>query len=582
MEWALISMKLKKLFKDISVKEIKGSKEVEITGLCSNSKLIAPGNLFIAKKGLTHDGSRFIPDAIAAGAAAVLTDIYNPFLGDIVQIIHPDVAQVEAELAARFYNHPAEALFLVGITGTNGKTTVSYLVKHLLDHFNLKTAVGPCKKVQDFDPEPLDAGVEHSQKVKATTASRGSGSKDCAFLPASTAVFRFKETCGLIGTIEWIVGKNVFPSTMTTADLITNYKLFYEMAANGCKSAVMEVSSHALDQGRVCSIDFDVAIFTNLTQDHLDYHHTMEHYAESKARLFSSLLPESKKPFVKTAVVNIDSPWADRMLKECKVQKITYGITSAADLTAKNIRLNPQGMQFVVCYRKEEIPFRCPLIGRYNIYNCLAAIAVLLSRSFPLEKILKVLESFSKVAGRLERVSNRRGLNIFVDYAHTDDALKNVLATLHEIKKGKIITVFGCGGNREAGKRPKMAAAAEAFSDEVIVTSDNPRNEDPLEIIQQILPGFSNPNPRTITVIPDRAEAIYEAVRRAGKEDIVLIAGKGHETYQIFAQKTIHFDDRIVAQQACDAFPASTAVFRFNPGLCNMPFAIGSLLFMGQ
>ena len=523
MEWTL---KLKKLFKDISVQEIKGSKEVEITGLCSNSKLVAPGNLFIAKKGLTHDGSRFIPDAIAAGAAAVLTDIYNPFLGDIVQIIHPDVAQVEAELAARFYNHPAEALFLVGITGTNGKTTVSYLVKHLLDYF--------------------------------------------------------KEDCGLIGTIEWIVGKNVFPSTMTTADLITNYKLFYEMAANGCKSAVMEVSSHALDQGRVCSIDFDVAIFTNLTQDHLDYHHTMEHYAESKARLFSSLLPESKKPFVKTAVVNIDSPWADRMLKECKVQKITYGITSAADLTAKNIRLNPQGMQFVVCYRKEEIPFRCPLIGRYNIYNCLAAIAVLLSRSFPLEKILKVLESFSKVAGRLERVSNRRGLNIFVDYAHTDDALKNVLATLHEIKKGKIITVFGCGGNREAGKRPKMAAAAEAFSDEVIVTSDNPRNEDPLEIIQQILPGFSNPNPRTITVIPDRAEAIYEAVRRAGKEDIVLIAGKGHETYQIFAQKTIHFDDRIVAQQACDAFPASTAVFRFNPGLCNMPFAIGSLLFMGQ
>ena len=492
-------LKLKKLFKDIPVKEIKGSKEVEITGLCSNSKLVAPGNLFLAKKGLTHDGSRFIPDAINAGAAAVLTDIYNPFLTDIVQIVHPDVAKVEAELAAQFYNHPTDALFLVGITGTNGKTTTSYLIKHLLDYF--------------------------------------------------------KDPCGLIGTIEWIVGKNVFPSTLTTSDLITNYKLLYEMGANGCKSAVMEVSSHALDQGRVSAIEFDVAVFTNLTQDHLDYHHTMEHYAESKAKLFSSLLPSSRKPFVKTAVVNTDSPWADLILKECKAQKITYGISSAADLTAKNIQLNSQGMQFVVCYQGKETPFCCPLIGRYNVYNCLAAIAVLLSRDFPLEKILKALGSFSQVAGRLERVSNPQGLNIFVDYAHTDDALKNVLATLHEIKQGKIITVFGCGGNRDVGKRPKMAAAAEAFSDEVIVTSDNPRNEDPLEIIQQILPGFSNQ--KAPTVIPDRTEAIFEAVRRAGKEDIVLIAGKGHETYQIFAQKTIHFDDRIVAQQACNSLPAT-------------------------
>jgi UDP-N-acetylmuramoyl-L-alanyl-D-glutamate--2,6-diaminopimelate ligase len=486
-------MKLKKLLKDLPVQITKGSKEIEVTGICSHSKLVSPGNLFIAKRGLSCDGSTFIADAISAGASAVLSDIYNPFLRDVVQIVHPDPALLEAEIAARFYHHPDRSLFLVGITGTNGKTTTSYLIKHLLDSL--------------------------------------------------------EGNCGLIGTIERIVGKNVFPSTLTTSDVITNYKLFFEMQASGCKAAVMEVSSHALDQGRVRSIEFDAAVFTNLTQDHLDYHHTMEQYADAKAKLFSSLHKTGNKPFAKTAIVNSDTPWHKIMLQKCCVPVLTYGLNPSADLVAKEITLSPQGMRFTVCFQGKTYPFHSSLIGRYNIYNCLAAMAVGLSRGFSLEKILSLLTRFTQVSGRLERVANTAGLNIFVDYAHTDDALRNVLETLQEVKKGKIITVFGCGGNRDQGKRPKMGSIAEKLSDAVIVTSDNPRSEDPNAIIQQILTGFSSSNKPI--AIPDRAAAIAAAIQSASKEDIVLIAGKGHETHQIFAHQTIPFDDRLVAQQIC-------------------------------
>jgi UDP-N-acetylmuramoyl-L-alanyl-D-glutamate--2,6-diaminopimelate ligase len=474
-------MKLKKLLKDIAVQEIKGSKEIEITGICSNSKLVAPGNLFIAKKGLTHDGARFIPEAIAAGAVAVLTDIFDPFLSSVVQIIHPDVAAIEAKLAATYYQHASDSLFMVGITGTNGKTTCTYLVKHLLD---------------------------------------GVGG-----------------TTGLIGTIEWIVGKSYLPSTLTTSDVITNHKLFYEMQAAGCNSAVMEVSSHALDQKRVEGIDFDVAVFTNLTLDHLDYHKTMEKYAEAKAKLFSSLNQSKKK--IKCAVVNADSQWTPEIVKGCQAPIITYGIENKADLQASEIVLTSKGMQFTVNYQGKKIPFSCSLIGRFNVYNCLAALAVALIKGIPLETSLELLRTFKRVPGRLER-----------DYAHTDDALQNVLLTLRETKKGRLITVFGCGGNRDQSKRPKMGEVAERLSDVAIITSDNPRSEDPKEIINQILAGLKNP--LDSIVISDRKEAITHAVRMASDDDIVLIAGKGHENYQIFAHQTIAFDDRKIALQAIE------------------------------
>ena len=486
-------IKLKKLLKNIPVEAIKGSKDIEISGLCSNSKLVAPGDLFIAKKGLTHDGAYFIPDAIAAGASAILTDLYNPFFSHITQIIHPDVASIEAAIANEFYGHPSERLFLVGITGTNGKTTTSYLVRHLFE----SNEIG----------------------------------------------------CGLIGTIEWIVGNHVFPSGKTTPDILQNYKLFHDMVMKGCQSSVMEVSSHALDQGRVRAIEFDVAVFTNLTQDHLDYHKTMEKYAQAKSQLFSTLNIEEKKGFAKKAVVNADSPYFLQMIASCRAEILTYGIERPCDLRAQQVQLSALGVEFELNYRGEKIPFSSSLIGRFNVYNILAAIGVGLSRGLVLKEILKGLSTFKSVPGRLERVPNDQGLNIFVDYAHTDDALFNVLKTLNELKKGHLITVFGCGGNRDPSKRPKMGAVVEALSDRFVVTSDNPRHEDPEEIIRNILDGLKKPD--QALVIADREKAINHAIHLARPDDIVLIAGKGHENYQIFSHHTIDFDDRIIAQEAC-------------------------------
>ncbi len=482
-------MKLKKILKDIPVEMVKGSKEIEISGITANSKLVAPGNLFIAKKGLTHDGARFIPEALAAGASAIVTDIYDPFLENVVQIVHLDARAIESELAKNYYQAADEALLLVGITGTNGKTTCSYLVKHLLEKLDIP--------------------------------------------------------CGLIGTIECIVGKNTLPSMLTTPDVITSHKLLYEMVANQCKAAVMEVSSQGLDQGRVRGMDFDIAVFTNLTRDHLDYHKTMEDYAAAKAKLFASLGEK------KTAIANADDPHSSLLLNGCKARVLTYGIELPADVRATHLLLSSKGVQFQVHYQEEVQPFTSNLIGRFNVYNCLAAIAVGLSRGVSLPQVLEALRSFKKVPGRLERVANHRGLNIFVDYAHTDDALKNVLETLREIKKGRLITVFGCGGNRDPGKRPQMGAVAEEFSDQVLVTSDNPRGEDPSEIIKQILGGIKNLG--QVIVEPDRKQAIEQAIRLTHENDILLIAGKGHETYQSLAHQTIDFDDRKIAQEACEA-----------------------------
>jgi UDP-N-acetylmuramoyl-L-alanyl-D-glutamate--2,6-diaminopimelate ligase len=306
----------------------------------------------------------------------------------------------------------------------------------------------------------------------------------------------------------------------------------------------MEVSSHALDQNRVHGIEFDVAVFTNLTQDHLDYHASMEEYAAAKAKLFSALLPnkQARKAFPKVAIVNSDSEWTPLITQDCHVPLLTYGIDAPADLQAQKITLNAQGMEFSLLYRGKEYLVQSSLIGRFNVYNLLASIGVLLSYGATLDKILPCLTTFKTVPGRLERIPNSKDLNVFVDYAHTDDALLNVLHVLREITPGKIITVFGCGGNRDFLKRPKMGRVAEALSDIVIVTNDNPRGEDPQEIIRQISTGFKAPD--KAQVILDRKEAIRAAIHLATSQDAVLIAGKGHETYQIFPTQTLHFDDR--------------------------------------
>lgn len=489
-------MKLKTLLKDIPIEMIKGAKDIEITGISSNSKCVAPGDFFISKKGSSGEGYNYIAEAVSGGSSAILTDMYNPFLNKTVQVIHKDVCSLEGKIARNFYGDPSSHLLCIGITGTNGKTTCSFLIKHLLDALNYP--------------------------------------------------------CGVIGTVEYIVGKTRYKATLTTPDVITNQRLLREMISGGCKAAVMEVSSHALEQKRVNEIAFDVGIFTNLSFEHLDYHGTMKSYADAKKKLFSHLSKGFKKgvPHVKAAIVNNDSPWSQEMVEGRLEQVLTYGFSEGSAVRATDVELSATGSSFKINYKGDEVLFTLNLLGRFNISNALVAISLGILLGIPLQKIASIMKLAIPVQGRLERVINDCGLNIYVDFAHKDDALKNVLECLQDLKNGgKIITVFGCGGNRDRSKRPKMAAVAEELSDIVIVTSDNPRDEDPKQIIAEIVSGFKNKGRHLVE--EDRRSAIACAIHQATPDDIILIAGKGHETYQIFAHKTIEFDDRLVAFELC-------------------------------
>ena len=484
-------VKLKKLLSSMIDVTVYGSKEIEITGLSANSKTIAPGNLFVAKKGLKSDGAQFIGESINAGASAVLTDLYDPFLpSPITQLIAQkgQIHDVEAKLAATYYHFPSRELFLAGVTGTNGKTTTTYLIRHLL------------------------SDQEHP--------------------------------CGLIGSIEWVLGNKIQPSSYTTPDVITNHRSLREMLNGGCLSAAMEVSSHALDQKRTAGLEFDVAIFTNLTQDHLDYHHTMEEYALAKAKLFSELSKEA------VALFNIDSPIWTTMSKNCKARKMTYGVEKEADVCAREIELSDKGIRFQLDYQGKKTLISSSLIGSYNVYNILAAIGTALVYGTPIDEIQAKLAEVIQVPGRLERIENRQGFSVFVDYAHTDDALEKVLRALLELKRGRLFVVFGCGGDRDRMKRPKMGQAATTLADFSLITSDNPRGEDPMTIIEDVLQGCKDPSRYLIE--PDRKIAIERAISMLEPTDLLLIAGKGHERYQIIGSRQVVFDDRDIAQQALD------------------------------
>lgn len=487
-------MKLKKLFKDLDIEQIRGQKEVEITGICANSKFIAPGNLFVAKKGLTSHGARYIPEAISAGAVAVLTDILDPSLKEITQVIHRDVHAIEGTIASRFYEEASKDLFMVGITGTNGKTTTSYLIRHLLETLNIP--------------------------------------------------------CGLIGTIEYITKNHCYQATRTTPDIFSNHRMLRDMFKEGCQAAVMEVTSHALDQGRVDEICFDAAIFTNLSLDHLDYHKTMEEYCEAKNKLFSRHMKRGG-----WVIANADSPWMNQVLLGCESKILTYGIRQEADIRAIQVQLSPEKTRFALSYQGETILCSTTLIGRHNVYNCLCAIGVALMRGLSLKEAAEKMERVPAVPGRLEPVANELGLKIYVDFAHSDDALRNVFESLIELKKGRLITVFGCGGDRDFTKRPKMAEVCEQYSDLSIVTTDNPRTENPEEIGRQIVKGFKSYDSYLVEL--DRRLAIQKAIEMATQDDLVLIAGKGHEKHQIFAHKTVEFDDCKVAEEVCEELKVS-------------------------
>ncbi len=488
-------MKLDALLANTATIKIDGPLDREITAIAFDSRRVKPGSLFVALRGEKVDGSQFVEQAIAAGAEAVVSEAAE-FRTRATNIVVADARIALADLAAAFYQHPARALKIAGVTGTNGKTTTAFLLKHICE----------------------------------ATMHR----------------------CGLIGTVRYEVGDRILPAARTTPESLELYELLWQMRSAGCKAVAMEVSSHALMQERVRGVEFDAAIFTNLTQDHLDYHKTMDAYFEAKVRLFSGLAAQTKKKG--KAVINIDDRYgaqlATRFGKELPV--ITYGLGALADFRASNVRIDFSGTSYQLDAGGKSYLVRLPQIGQFNVYNSLAAIAGAHVLGVEVRSGVLALANANAVPGRLEAVPAQRKFRVFVDYAHTDDALQNVIKTCRELNPARLIVVFGCGGNRDKSKRPRMGAVVNQHADFSIVTSDNPRKEDPLAIIEDIKPGMTRGN---YEVIVDRKEAIFKAIAMAAPRDIILIAGKGHETYQEFADHTAPFDDVAVARQALEAKP---------------------------
>ncbi|GAB4028686.1 MAG: UDP-N-acetylmuramoyl-L-alanyl-D-glutamate--2,6-diaminopimelate ligase [Elusimicrobiota bacterium] len=486
-------MKLKYLLDGTDI-DLNGFEDIEIKGLARNSEKIKPGYLFLASKGSKIDAKQFIPEAEKAKAAAALTD-------DLVKnhtipcFFAKNFEKTVSLISRTFYSDPSASLYCVGITGTKGKTTVSYLLEKSFKDFSLKPSV--------------------------------------------------------IGTVNYRTWKKVImqaPNTTPAEPLLC--ETLYAFINQGCSSCILEVSSHALALGRVDNVSFDAAVFTNLQSDHLDFHKTREEYFLAKKKLFEKLSESQKKN--KLAVINGDDPVATDLSRECKagVRKVLYGFSPSCDYQAINLKETPLATSFDMKNPKGTVhSFSIKLIGRHNVYNFLAAAALLLEKGFTVQSIKDSLENFSSIPGRLEKIESSKGFFVFVDYAHTEESLKSAISALRKSCQARIITVFGCGGDRDRTKRAPMGWAACEMSDIAIITSDNPRTENPSEIIEEIESGvkghFSN-----YFKIPDRAEAIREAVRLAGKGDFVLIAGKGHETYQITAEGKIHFDDRQQAKIA--------------------------------
>jgi UDP-N-acetylmuramoyl-L-alanyl-D-glutamate--2,6-diaminopimelate ligase len=465
-----------------------------IAGLDYDSRRVKPGWCFVAMRGETTDGNRYIDAALQAGAVAVVSDSLPPRPGVAwAQVTHGRRAL--ARLSANFYGRPAERLFITGITGTNGKTTTSFLLHAML---------------------------------------RASGRE-----------------AALVGTVEYRIGDEVLPAPHTTPEALELNQLFARAVEAGCTEVAMEVSSHALEQQRVYGVPFDVAVFTNLTRDHLDYHNTMEEYFASKAILFQGSGTEPPR----AAVINAEDEYGQRLLKLCKKQAelITYGIDTG-DFHAKDLSIENAGVKFSLVTPQREVPIWSPLLGRVNVYNLIAAAAAAYARNVEPSAIAEAAEQIGRVAGRFERVDVGQPFTVIVDYAHTDDALGNLTAVAQDFLaqrggSGRVITVFGCGGDRDRSKRPLMGDAAGKGSDFVVLTSDNPRSENPLDIMNDALPGLQRCGVR-YTLEPDRRKAIALAIGEAQPGDIVLIAGKGHEKVQVTSAGAAPFDDIEVARNA--------------------------------
>ncbi|MBN2516147.1 MAG: UDP-N-acetylmuramoyl-L-alanyl-D-glutamate--2,6-diaminopimelate ligase [Deltaproteobacteria bacterium] len=498
-------MELSELIRELDVITISGEEAGTVSDICYDSRKCERDSLFVAVPGLKYDGHNYISEAIRRGARSIIHEKDVPPNPGVSFIRVENSRRVLGKLAKKFFHNPTSELCLIGVTGTNGKTTVTYLLESI-----------------------LEAAGFH---------------------------------VGVIGTINYRFGGDTFETSITTPESLDLQRIFRNMVDAGITHVIMEVSSHALDLGRVDDCEYDIGIFTNLSQDHLDYHYTFDNYFLAKRRFFSDILKEGKK-----MIINVDDSWGRRLFEEMDDSVLTFGIKHQTHVSSDDYTLSLNGINATVKTPRGNISITSPMIGKFNLYNILASAAAATVIQIPEKYIQAGIKGLESVPGRLEKVSESDEPAIFVDYAHTEDALKSVLENLSEFKTKKIITVFGCGGDRDRGKRPLMGRAAAEFSDLAIVTSDNPRTENPLAIIDEIEKGVRSDTMRKYRsqdyhsgfdekgyiVIPDRTEAINLAIRIAEQDDIVLIAGKGHEDYQIIGETKIWFDDTVVARKALE------------------------------
>ena len=509
-------MELMRLLEGVEIKKIAGDLHKEIEGIAYHSRQVKKGSLFVAIRGMEVDGHKFIKEAIQKGSEAVLSE-GGEFLeaSDRTVVVVSNSRRALAKISSNFYGNPSSQVRLVGITGTNGKTTTTYLLESI-------------------------------------------------FKKAGYSV-------GVIGTINYRFGEKEVSSSNTTPESLDLQRLLWEMVKEGVSHVIIEVSSHGLDLDRVFGCDFDGAVFTNLTAEHLDYHKDMNHYFGSKKKLFSEFLMKSHKP-MRFAVTNCDDQRGEEIVEGIDLPVFRYGLHPACDFSADQIVSTFDGLSCRIDTPRGDFSVHSSLIGEFNVYNILAAAATAIAMDLPLEIVKNGIESLEGVVGRFEKIGNRKGIHVIVDYAHTHDALERVLVGIKDVMRsstqdhGKIITVFGCGGDRDRGKRPLMGKVAATYSDLSILTSDNPRTEDPLLIMGEVEAGLkSHPlgewnqsdmrawrSQKGYLKVPDRREAIRMAIRLAQPFDAVLIAGKGHEDYQIIGKKKFPFDDHIEAKKVLE------------------------------
>lgn len=465
--------------------------QVTITSITTDSREVTKGAMFVAIKGFTVDGHDYIDQAIKKGASAILTEREMVIADESIALVRVNqIDRVLSYLVNDFYDYPTNALHMIGITGTNGKTSITYLLEKIFKQNNERT--------------------------------------------------------GLIGTIQMKIGEDTYPIKNTTPEPSFLFNSFHKMQLKQIDQCIMEVSSHALEEGRVRGVDFDIAVFTNLSQDHLDFHDSMEAYKLAKMRLFYQLGNRYESEKKKYAIINADDAFAFDFIHATSQPVVTYGLTESSDVYAKDIQLSAKGTVFnLVCF-SEEVTIKTSLIGKFNVYNMLAAIATAKLSGVPLAVIKEALSEAEGTKGRFEAVKTESDRAVIVDYAHTPDSLRNVLETIRTFAKGKIICIVGCGGDRDKAKRPLMANVSDRLSDFTILTSDNPRSEDPLDILKDMEVGIES---NDFIVEIDRKKAIEKAIDRAQKDDVILIAGKGHETYQLINGVSHPFDDYEIAKK---------------------------------